>query len=117
MALIGSYGDSEVENRYNGYGIGGSGSVYVFTRNNEGVWEQETKLLPDDNDIVYGLMFGRTVALYSSTAIIGSKWYPEEIHVGHQVGTAYVFTRDGNGLWSKQTQFLPDEAPQYGFSF
>ncbi len=89
----------------------GAGSAYVFTRTDED-WSQQTKLLPDDGDSEDG--FGGSVALADdgSTALIGA--YSDEDPNGDRAGSAYVFTRTGDG-WSQQTKLLPDDGDSYDF--
>ena len=89
---------------------GNSGSAYVFVRNGSGVWTQQAKLLPDDG--VSGDYFGRSVFLSGDTAVIGA--YGDDDN-GYYSGSAYVFVRNGSGIWTQQAKLLPDEGADYDY--
>jgi hypothetical protein len=103
-----------------------SGSVYVFTRDASGVWSQQAYVKASNTDA--GDRFGYTVALDGDTLAVGA---PEEDSSatginGDQAdnsaapfaGAAYVFTRDGNGVWTQQAYLKAsntDASDQFGF--
>lgn len=91
----------------------GLGSVYVFRRNNDGVWEQEAKLLPDDGPVFNG--FGRSVSLSGDTALIGA--YTDN-DCGYDSGAAYIFTRL-DGVWTQRVKLLASDGAawdNFGYS-
>ena len=94
-----------------------AGSARVFTRDPNGLWTQQAQLF--DPDGTSGARFGRAVALSSrgDTAIVG---IPDaDTEAGSNAGSALVFSRDPNGLWTQQAQLLdPDgaEFDDFGFS-
>lgn len=95
--IVGAYG----EDGGSGNPAGGSGAVYVFSRNN-GVWTEQAILRASDPQV--GDQFGYSVAINSSgdTIIVGA--YSEDGGSGNpaaDAGAAYVFTQSG-GIWSQQ---------------
>jgi len=99
-ALIGAdYDDDNGKN---------SGSVYVFTRSGS-IWTQQAKLLALDGTA--GDYFGHSVCLSSDTAIIGA--YGDNDGRGPLSGSAYVFTRDDDGIWMQQAKLLASDGKEY----
>lgn len=74
VAVIGAYGDNS-----------NTGSAYVFTGSGSTL-AQQAKLVADDS--ATGRMFGSSVSISGSTAIIGS--YTDN-HAGANAGSAYIF--------------------------
>ena len=77
-----------------------AGAAYIFTRDNDGQWTQQQKLLASDG-ADYD-RFGYAVSVSGNTALIGS------------FGAAYVFTRTGD-VWSQQTKLVPSTETNSGF--
>ena len=91
--------------------IGGSnaGSAYVFTRDGGGTWTFQQQFLAPTGAM--DDQFGFSVALSSSgdAAIVGA--YEDDTAGGSGAGSASVFSRDGDGVWTFYRQFLaPDGA-------
>ncbi len=83
-----------------------SGSAYIFTRSG-GVWTQQVKLLPADNEA--GDWFGDSASIDGDTVAVGA-WGD-----GRCEGSVYVYTRS-EGLWTQQAKLQPaDGAPQTYF--
>ena len=82
----------------------------VFTRNDSS-WTQEDKL--STNDVVSGDRFGSEVALSGdgSTALISAKF--KDIANSTSIGTAYIFTKDGD-TWSQQQKLTGDSKQKWG---
>jgi len=93
-ALVGSHSDDSSR-----------GSVYVFNRNSNSIWTEQTKLLAADRT-PYDF-FGVSVSLSGSTALIGSAYDDD---AGPNSGSVYVFIRDGNGSWLQQSKLLSSDA-------
>ncbi|MBU0639777.1 MAG: FG-GAP repeat protein, partial [Planctomycetes bacterium] len=85
-----------------GAGIGGSaaGAAFVF-RYGGGAWQPEARLLATDAGA--GDHFGATVAVSSSTALIGAA---DVDAAGTDSGAAYVFRCSGAD-WSQEAKLLP----------
>ncbi len=71
-----------------------SGAVYVFKRDEDGVWAQQAYLKATNPES--GGHFGGSVALDGDTLVVG------EPQSDIDSGAAYVFTRDAEGVWSQQ---------------
>lgn len=102
-AVIGSVGDDD-----NGES---SGSAYVFVRNGDGMWSQQAKLLP--NDGAAGDRFGSSASISGEIIVIG---VPSD---NNYFGSAYVFIRNGDGIWSQQAKLLSNDGAtgdQFGSS-
>jgi hypothetical protein len=82
-----------------GYGIRGTGSVYVFQEDERGVWRQQAKLdsginTPDDR-------FGCQIAIDGNLVVVGASGS------NTNSGVVYLFERDGSGNWSKLIGLTP----------
>ncbi len=87
-----------------------TGAVYIFTRTN-GVWSQQQKLTGDDSDT--GDYFGCSAAVSGDTAAVGAGFE------NNKNGAVYIFTRTGDGVWTKQAKLTDDEGAdgkQFGWS-
>ena len=71
-----------------------SGSAYVFARDSMGIWSELQKLTASDGNT--NDSFGASVSIKGNTLVIGS---PDNNTNGIRTGSAYVFTRDTNGVW------------------
>jgi hypothetical protein len=74
------------------------------------VWTEQAKLLASDG--AAGDRFGRSVAVYGETAVIGA-WKDDT-----SSGSAYVFTRTG-GVWTEQAKLLASDgaaSDYFGFN-
>lgn len=78
------------------------GAAYVF-REIDGVWTQIAKLTPADGKP--GQLFGRSVALFGDTAVIGS---PSDEDHGVAAGAAYFF-REIDGEWTQIAKVYSDD--------
>jgi hypothetical protein len=80
-----------------------AGAVYVFARDEFGVWSQEAYLKSSDGPGYGGSeTFGWSVALSGNTLAVGA---PSSSHLPNNnapsAGAVYVFKRDAAGLWSE----------------
>ena len=88
------------------------GAVYVFEDNGLG-WNQTQKLLASDAD--FGDLFGYSLALDGSTAVIGAQG---EADCGSRAGAAYVFQKSGS-TWSEAAKLKASQAEagdEFGWS-
>jgi FG-GAP repeat len=94
----------------------GIGAAYIFERASNGTWVQQAKLVPDNptTDCVLPNgchLFGIAVALDGDTAVVGASRENE------RMGAAYVFVRDGQGVWARQQRLTtsdPSTYPHFG---
>jgi hypothetical protein len=71
------------------------GAAYVYDRDGTGSWKLAAKLL---SDALFPEQFGSAVAVSGDRVLVGAR----EADLGAQdAGAAYVFERDGAGVWSK----------------
>ena len=92
-----------------------SGSVYIFEKSDDGVWAEKIKLTASDGEV--GDSFGQSVSISGNTAIVGAHLDDDacpSIEFCNS-GSAYIFTRSGNGLWSEQKITASDAAESIGF--
>lgn len=82
------------------------GAAYVFNLN-EGEWQQETKLVPQDHDL--DDRFGMSVSLSDNVALIGA--YFNNIEGVSAVGSAYIF-RKIDEIWIEETQLIASDWEQ-----
>ena len=82
-----------------------AGAAYIYTEN-DGKWAQQAKLVPSDGEAQD--TFGGKVTLSGDTAIIGVIRDDDQVH-GEDVGSAYVFKRQGK-QWHQQAKLVPDDA-------
>jgi len=85
-AIVGGPGDDGV-----------IGAVWVFTRDGNGVWTQQGNKLVG-TDVVGTPQQGKSVALSAdgNTAVVGGPFD------NGNIGAAWVFTRNGAGVWTQQ---------------
>lgn len=88
--------------------IATAGAVYVFTRDDSGVWSQQAYLKasnPGSND-----QFGVSLALYKDTLAVGARFEDSDstgvngsqLEGSLDSGAVYIYNRDENGIWSQQ---------------
>jgi hypothetical protein len=78
----------------------GAGAAYLFQRDDGGEWRRVARLLAQDAHA--GARFGSSVALHDDIALVGS------YGCDRRRGAAYVFVRDGNGVWRQEAKLSPD---------
>ncbi len=94
-----------------------SGAVYVFTRDAAGTWSQQAYIKASNAEA--GDEFGWTVSVSGDTLAVGSfgedsagtgVGADEADNTAANAGAAYVFTRDGAGMWSQQAYIKASNA-------
>lgn len=94
-----------VYNRTNHTGIDSlinSGAVFVFRRNSNDQWIQESKLVPSDR--LSGDRFGWSLDIYENLALVGAPYKLGDTtggKTGNDAGAVYLFKRDQTGNWSQ----------------
>jgi hypothetical protein len=73
-----------------------SGSAYIFTANDQGIYSQSQKLIPKDN--ASHDYFGNSVAIENGVIVVGAKHDDDK---GGSSGSVYVFTADTQGIYSQ----------------
>ena len=88
------------------YRCGNCGSVYVFTRDQQGVWSEQQELFAV-NDLLSSQYFGQSVALDGDTAVVG---VDGDDDFGSSSGAAHVFVRNAQGTWIHQQKLTASDA-------
>ena len=86
-AMIGAHADDD-----SGFN---SGSAYVFTRDNAGVWHQRQKLTASNG--ASWDRFGGSISMSGDKVLIGAD---QDANNGN--GTVYLFGRDAAGVWQEK---------------
>ena len=88
------------------------GSAYVYTRS-EGVWTLQQKLTPDKAAPVDNVGYGKSVAIFGDSIVVGSY-----LDGSNGSGSAHVYSRS-NGVWSLDQKLTASDGAQadnYGLS-
>jgi len=83
------------------------GAVYVFEEVGPGLWLERQKIAPPIAGDLYD-NFGYAIDVDGDVAVIGAR-----LGGVLQGGAAFVFVRDGAGVWSEQGQLLPADAAPF----
>ena len=102
-AVVGAYGDDKDAI------TASSGSVYVFTRDNSGVWRQAANLRASDAAV--GDRFGWSVAVDGDTVVAGAYGDDGANVVAPDSGSVYVFTKPSDG-WDQWDDLADDAKTQ-----
>ncbi len=97
-----------------------AGAAYIYERRSDGTWDAGTKLVNPEGRS-YRDQFGNAVAIDGATALVGAF---QRSGLGSsfdniEQGAAYVFERQGDGLWSYTAKLTAPDAKastKFGFS-
>ena len=92
------------------YGADGtpSGAAYIFHRDGEGSWSEDTKLTASDPDPAGGA-FGWSVTIDGTRALVGAMGKDEN---GNDSGAAYIFDCDTDGVWIETAKLLASDGSE-----
>jgi hypothetical protein len=127
--LVGAEGEASSTTGVNGdesdNGAPGSGAAYVFVRDQNGVWTQQAYLKASNTD--QHDRFASSVASSGDTVVIGANGEDsrsrgvngdQDDDTADESGAAYVFVRDGNGVWSQQAYLKASNTDPFdGFAY
>ncbi|MBN1983319.1 MAG: FG-GAP repeat protein, partial [Chitinivibrionales bacterium] len=89
--------------------------AYVFERNSSEIWFQKSVL--HSSDLQSGDAFGSAVGVFESLIIVGApKEDGESDDTFYDSGAAYIFERNGMGVWEEKAILHPSSSQQ-GFHF
>ena len=77
---------------------GGLGAVYVFRRNDAGVWTESGRIMAGNGEEGDG--FGGTIAVAGGVALVSASRSRDSL------GTVYVYTRSDAGEWSEEARLM-----------
>ena len=98
-AIVGAYGDDD-----NG---SASGSVYIYERNGEGIWEFAAKLTASDG--AAGDTYGSSVSIDGDYVIVGS-YYDD-----NGSGSVYIYERSSEGTWGNESKLTASAGEEYDY--
>eukprot|EP01084_Bolivina_argentea_P082309 149032_1 len=98
FALIGAY------KNHNSNGIG-AGSAYIYENDNNGSWNEVSKLIASDG--AANVYFGRSVSIAPPFAIIGA--FKDDNSNGRRAGSAYIYKHDNNGSWNEVSKLIASD--------
>ncbi len=100
-----------------------AGAVYVFVRNQQGNWSQQAYIKASNPSPLN--LFGASVAISGDTLVVGSPMEnsnatgvdgDQQNNDAQDAGAAYVFVRDGQGVWTQQAYLkASNTAPEQFF--
>lgn len=96
--VSGALGDTPVVSSPN------QGAVYIFSRS--GGWNLQQRLTA--SDAAMSDFFGWSVAVRGDTVIVGARH--DDTAAGADAGSAYVYRRSTNSIWSEQQKLLASDA-------
>jgi len=109
----------EDEDASGGNTLDDAGSVYIFERNESGVWNEVQKIVASDramNDC-----FGNSLSLSGDYAIVGAYMEDEDAEGENTLdwaGSEYIFKRDAGGTWNEIRKIVAsDRAEENNFGF
>lgn len=97
-AVVASVLDDHDQNGANP--LADAGSVYIFERNVNGVYNQVQKIVPSDR--AAGDYFGISVSISGDYLLVGARQDDEDsagLNTKANAGSAYIFKRNGSGVW------------------
>ena len=89
----------------------GSGSAYIFERNESGGWTETEKLTA--SDAAEGDFFGGSVSISGDRVIVAASFDDDG---GLNSGSAYIFERDGDGeneTWTQKAKLTASDADAF----
>jgi len=93
-----------------------AGSAYVFERNGAGLWNEAQKIVASDRASTD--YFGYSVSIFGEYAIVGAYTENEDATGGNTMiaaGSAYVFERNGAGLWNEAQKIVASDRASTDF--
>ncbi len=107
-AIVGAFAEDEDSTGANT--IPAAGSAYIFVRDGSGVWREQQKITASDRATIDN--FGVSVAISGDYVIVGASQEDEDpagINTLSQAGSAYIFERDGSGIWIEQQKIVASD--------
>lgn len=95
--------------------IAGNGSVFVFKRDNIGVWNETQKIKPI-NGVNYSRFAFEDISIFGDYIAVGATGIEHLENNNWHYGFVYLFKKDNNDVWN-ETQILriPNTAYNFGY--
>lgn len=106
--IVGAYAEDHDDSDANN--LSKAGSAYIFERNEAGVWNEISKLVPADR--AAGDEFGWSVDISGTTAIVGAHFESHDLiseNYIHHSGSVYIFNRSGDGTWVQSQKIIASD--------
>ena len=87
-------------------GVTNAGAAYVYERDGAGVWQEVQKLVASDAQV--GDLFGTSVSISGDRLVVGAEG--EDAGGTDNAGAAYVYERDGAGVWQEVQKLVASDA-------
>lgn len=84
------------------------GAVYIFKRNNAGLWILQQEVAPPGNSVKY---FASYISMSNNDALVGAyvdSYDENEQNYIRSVGSAYFLRKDKNGIWNIVQKVVPE---------
>lgn len=102
---VGVYGDRAIVTAREDRDVGnGSGAAYVYSRNLDGSWSQDSKIV--SNDLAATDQFGASASVHGDRVAVGATFNDDE---GNRSGSAYILEPDAGGVWVQRAKLLPGD--------
>lgn len=117
-AVIGAFADDEDAAEENF--LDNAGSVYIFKRNSDGTWTENTKLVASDRGAFD--LFGVSLDIDGDYLVVGAYQEDEDAageNTADNAGAAYVFKRGNDDLWTEVAKLVAsdrDADDEFGLS-
>lgn len=89
----------------------GKGAAYIFTKDETGNWKQQALFPPQDVDSWHSFGWSVSLSADGQTSLIGAcehPWMTSDMSE-YKPGSAYIFVRGADGIWSQQVNLVPNE--------
>ncbi len=96
--------------------VGQFGKVYIYKRDSSGTWQEVQILIASDRST--GDRFGSSVEVNGAYSIIGAKEDKEDAsgaNPRYRSGSAYIFKRDSNGIWTEDVKLVAFDRDTYDY--
>lgn len=106
--VVGAYQEDEDASFANT--MSGAGSAYIFERDGGGTWNFVQKIVASDR--AAGDAFGYAVSVSGDYLVVGAYGESQDEFGGNtmaQSGSAYVFERDGGGIWNEVQKLVASD--------
>ena len=113
-AIIGAYWEDHDASGTNP--LNNAGSAYIFERDGNGNWSQVQKIVASDRGEED--LFGWRVSINGNYVIVAAPSEDEDVLGGNTIedtGTAYIFERNGNGIWNEVQKIVASDRSIYDF--
>ena len=106
--VVGAGGEDEDAN--GGNRVEGSGSAYIFERNQDGFWVEIQKIVASDR--AHANFFGGSISISGDYIIVGTDRVDDDIageNTFNEAGAAYIFEKNQAGFWIEKQKIVASD--------